>query len=94
MGYGGLGPQNGINPSLAIQFDNKDKAVDYPTINDPLYDHVGLMKNGSIEHNSIDDLLTVPFNNTLTDVEDCENFFNQQITLNGLHRTQTSSFIL
>ena len=82
LGYGGLGPQNGINPSLAIQFDTyTDNAVDYPTINDPLYDHVGLMKNGSIEHNSIDDLLTVPFNNTLTDVEDCENFFNQQITI-------------
>lgn len=82
LGYGSLDPVICISPSLAIQFDTyTDNATDYPSINDPLFDHIGLMKNGSIEHNSGQDLLTVPFGDNAIDVENCDLYSNQQITI-------------
>lgn len=82
LGYGSLDPVVCISPSLAIQFDTyTDNATDYPSINDPLFDHIGLMKNGSIEHNSGQDLLTVPFGDNAIDVENCDLYSNQQITI-------------
>ena len=82
LGYGSLDPTISINPSLAIQFDTyTDNPIDYPTINDPLFDHIGLMKNGSIEHNSSQDILTVPFGSNAIDVENCDLYSNQQITI-------------
>lgn len=82
LGYGSLDPIVCISPSLAIQFDTyTDNATDYPSINDPLFDHIGLMKNGSIEHNSGQDLLTVPFGDNAIDVENCDLYSNQQITI-------------
>ncbi|MDA8956580.1 gliding motility-associated C-terminal domain-containing protein [Flavobacteriales bacterium] len=82
LGYGSLDPIICISPSLAIQFDTyTDNATDYPSINDPLFDHIGLMKNGSIEHNSGQDLLTVPFGDNAIDVENCDLYSNQQITI-------------
>lgn len=82
LGYGSLDPSISINPSLAIQFDTyTDNAIDYPSINDPIFDHLALMKNGSIEHNSAEDILTVPFGNNIIDIEDCDLYSNQQITI-------------
>lgn len=82
LGYGSLDTIICISPSLAIQFDTyTDNATDYPSINDPLFDHIGLMKNGSIEHNSGQDLLTVPFGDNAIDVENCDLYSNQQITI-------------
>ncbi len=95
---GGLG-YDGISPSLAVQFDTyRDNPVDYPGVSDPgggpfslpYYDHVGLMKNGSISHGTSDDLGTVPFSPFFLDVEDCTTYSNQQITISW--NTTSSTF--
>ena len=81
---------NGISPSLVVQFDTyRNNPVIYPDNNDPgggffpYYDHVGLMKNGSCNHETADDLSTVPFSPTFTDVEDCTVYSDHQITFYG-----------
>ncbi|MDA0737149.1 MAG: gliding motility-associated C-terminal domain-containing protein [Bacteroidetes bacterium] len=86
-GYGGNLGYNGISPSLAVQFDTyRDNPIDYPENNDPgggffpYYDHVGLMKNGSCNHETSDDLSTQAFTPSFTDVEDCSTYSSHQIT--------------
>jgi gliding motility-associated-like protein len=86
-GDGGNLGYNGISPSLVVQFDTyRDNPIIYPENNDPgggffpFYDHVGLMKNGSCNHETADDLSTEPFSPTFTDVEDCTLYSDHQIT--------------
>ena len=86
-GDGGNLGYNGISPSLVVQFDTyRDNPIIYPDNNDPgggffpYYDHVGLMKNGSCNHETADDLSTEPFSPTFTDVEDCTIYSDHQIT--------------
>ena len=86
-GNGGNLGYNGITPSLAVQFDTyRDNPIEYPDNNDPgggffpYYDHVGLMKNGSCNHQTVDDISTVPFSPTFTDVEDCNLYNDHQIS--------------
>ena len=86
-GDGGNLGYNGISPSLVVQFDTyRDNPIIYPDNNDPgggffpYYDHVGLMKNGSCNHETSDDLSTEPFSPTFTDVEDCSIYSDHQIT--------------
>lgn len=86
-GDGGNLGYNGISPSLVVQFDTyRDNPVVYPDNNDPgggffpYYDHVGLMKNGSCNHETPEDLSTQPFSPTFTDVEDCAIYSDHQIT--------------
>ena len=74
-GDGGNLGYNGISPSLVVQFDTyRDNPLLFPDNNDPgggffpYYDHVGLMKNGSCNHETTDDLSTVPFSPTFTDL--------------------------
>ena len=94
LGYGSLIQGNGITPSLTIQFDTyADDSINYPSINDPLYDHIGLMQNGSIEHGSVNDLGTFPFNPSFTDVENCDSFPNQQIVIKWTVLTNTLSIL-
>ncbi|MBK9043125.1 MAG: hypothetical protein IPN97_07990 [Saprospiraceae bacterium] len=45
---GGIGYQ-GIQPSLAIEFDTWDNNEN----NDPFYDHLAIMRNGTAGHNSL-----------------------------------------
>ncbi len=86
-GDGGNLGYNGITPSLVVQFDTyRDNPLLFPDNNDPgggffpYYDHVGLMKNGSCNHETAEDLSTVPFSPTFTDVEDCVLYNDHQIT--------------
>lgn len=86
-GDGGNLGYNGISPSLAVQFDTyRDNPIIYPDNNDPgggffpYYDHVGLMKNGSCNHETDDDFSTGPFSPSFTDVEDCNLYSDHQIT--------------
>ena len=86
-GDGGNLGYNGITPSLVVQFDTyRDNPLLFPDNNDPgggffpYYDHVGLMKNGSCNHETAEDLSTVPFSPTFTDVEDCLLYNDHQIT--------------
>ena len=86
-GDGGNLGYNGISPSLVVQFDTyRDNPIIYPENNDPgggffpFYDHVGLMLNGSCNHETADDLSTEPFSPTFTDVEDCNLYSDHQIT--------------
>ena len=87
-GDGGNLGYNGISPSLVVQFDTyRDNPIIYPDNNDPgggffpYYDHVGLMKNGSCNHETDDDFSTGPFSPIFTDVEDCNLYSDHQITL-------------
>ena len=86
-GDGGNLGYNGISPSLVVQFDTyRDNPILYPDNNDPggdffpYYDHVGLMTNGSCNHETPEDLSTEPFSPTFTDVEDCVLYSDHQIT--------------
>ena len=54
----------------------------------PFYDHVGLMSNGSCNHESAEDLFTNSFSPAFTDVEDCATYSSHQITLNWDANTQ------
>ena len=57
-GDGGNLGYNGISPSLVVQFDTyRDNPIIYPDNKSgrffPYYDHVGLMKNGSCNHETV-----------------------------------------
>ena len=86
-GNGGNLGYNGITPSLVVQFDTyRDNPIEFPENNDPgggffpYYDHVGLMKNGSCNHETVDDIFTAPFSPAFTDVEDCALYSDHQIS--------------
>lgn len=86
-GDGGNIGYNGISPSLVVQFDTyRDNPIVYPETNDPgggffpYYDHIGLMKNGSCNHLSANDISTQPFSPIFTDVEDCSLYGDHQVT--------------
>lgn len=79
FGGGTLGYQ-GISPSVAIQMDTyRENPIDYPAVMDPgggifnlpYYDHMSLMLNGQVNHETVEDLATVPFTPFYSDVEDC-----------------------
>ncbi|MBK7810316.1 MAG: gliding motility-associated C-terminal domain-containing protein [Saprospiraceae bacterium] len=64
---GGIGYQ-GIQPSLAIEFDTWDNNEN----NDPFYDHLAIMRNGTVGHNTADNLAgPVGIFPTLANAEDC-----------------------
>ena len=90
FGGGTLGYQ-GISPSVAIQMDTyRENPIDYPFINDPgggifnlpYYDHMALMLNGQVAHETPEDIVTVPFTPFYTDVEDCSTGNFHHITIN------------
>ncbi len=73
----GMGYQ-GITPSLAVQFDTYQNGGD----GDPAYDHLALLRNGSIDHNSSDNLSgPVGIFANLANAEDCA-FHKVRITWN------------
>ncbi|MBK9271011.1 MAG: gliding motility-associated C-terminal domain-containing protein [Saprospiraceae bacterium] len=64
---GGIGYQ-GIVPSLAVEFDTWDNNE----FNDPFYDHLAIMRNGTVGHNTPDNLAgPVGIFPTLANAEDC-----------------------
>ncbi|MBD3638669.1 MAG: gliding motility-associated C-terminal domain-containing protein [Crocinitomicaceae bacterium] len=69
LGYGGL------TNTLAVEFDTRDNQASGQTTNwDIAGDHISLMQNGNINHNSADCLTGLPLDpiSTFTgDVEDC-----------------------
>ena len=86
-GDGGNIGYNGISPSLVVQFDTfRDNPIVYPQTMDPgggffpYYDHIGLMKDGSCNHQSPDDISTQPFTPGYADVEDCSIYSDHQVT--------------
>lgn len=90
---GGLGYQ-GVQPSLVVEFDswqnccNNSTAVNSSEANDPAQDHVAIMRNGSVNHLSANNLAgpvdILPGKNA----EDC-NFHNIRITWNATQKRIT-----
>ncbi|MFK7922881.1 MAG: hypothetical protein AB8H47_13030, partial [Bacteroidia bacterium] len=75
---GGLG-YAGIQPSIAIELDTWQNTGS----NDPALDHMALMRNGSINHNSINNLAgPVNISATSGNVEDCV-FHDFRVTWNA-----------
>ncbi|MHA3788891.1 L-type lectin-domain containing protein, partial [Flavobacterium hauense] len=65
---GGLGYQNILGASLAVEFDTYTNGT--PT-NDPSYDHIALHKNGNIYHSGSDNLIgPVQASSTSTNIKD------------------------
>lgn len=70
MGYGGAwGNGLPIQPSVAVQFDTwRNIGADGPNDQDPVNDHMAILKNGSTAHGSAD-ALTTPLE-FITEIED------------------------
>ncbi len=79
---GGLGYQ-GIMPSLDVEFDTYQNSP----YNDPVYDHMAIMRNGNTDHASLDNLAgpigILPGN---VNAEDC-NFHKALIRWNASNKT-------
>lgn len=66
---GGIGYENMLGNSLGIEFDTYENSGAAPF--DPVYDHIAVHKNGSIDHSSANNLIgPVQMHNTKADVED------------------------
>ena len=64
---GGLGFL-GVAPSLGIELDTWENTP----FSDPIFDHIAIIQNGNLDHNSNDNLVgPVPISATTNDVEDC-----------------------
>lgn len=79
---GGLGFE-GIVPALGVEFDtwqNND-------LIDPTYDHIAIMRDGILNHQTVNNLVgPVPISATTTNVEDCQ-FHDVKITWNASTQT-------
>jgi gliding motility-associated-like protein len=90
---GGLGYQ-GVQPSLVVEFDtwrnccNNSTSVNSTEANDPFQDHVAIMRNGTVNHLSSNNLAgpvdIIPGSNA----EDC-NFHNIRIAWNATQQRIT-----
>ncbi|MEZ4777748.1 MAG: gliding motility-associated C-terminal domain-containing protein [Bacteroidia bacterium] len=75
---GGLG-YAGISPSIAIELDTWQNT----DLNDPTYDHMAVLRNGSIAHNNANNLAgPVPISGATPNVEDC-NYHDFRVTWNA-----------
>ena len=79
---GGLGYQ-GIDPSIVIEFDTWENG----NSNDPSYDHIAIMKNGSTQHVGPNNLAgPVPILPGAANAEDC-NFHNGLVKWDPIQQT-------
>ena len=80
---GGMGFA-GIEPSIGVEFDTWQNGSLY---NDPTFDHISIMQNGVLDHNSSNNLAgPIETSATSNNVEDCE-FHNVRIQWNANSQT-------
>jgi gliding motility-associated-like protein len=90
---GGLGYE-GVKPSLTVEFDtwqnccNNSTSINSADANDPAQDHVAIMKNGTTNHLSVNNLAGPVDIIPNTNAEDC-NFHNVRITWNATQNRLT-----
>lgn len=79
----------GVQPALAVEFDTWQNF----DLSDPSYDHIAIMKDGSVAHGVGSGNLTGPVqaNATNTNIEDCE-YHQMRVTWNAQTQTLTVFF--